>query len=513
MVSTAYRVGYSTLPVLDFSGGWNPRDAWSEVEDNELIDIMNFTLDKKGGLVKRLGLTRVNSGDQISNANNVKILYYSAALDKMFAQVDQDIYTSSDGGVTWGASIKNFSTNARIGFTDFLGKVVMIHPVDKVFTYDGATVTGPVANSPAGTAIAVWTNFLWSIGDPAQPSRVTRSDAGAITWPASPVTNDIRVKDDQALTAIGGGEGMDTQGRAGLLVFKEGSTYRIHDVSDGAYTVMDYNFGASGPMCVTTNNGMTGAISRRGLILMRGDESVPVLASYKIEPLFHASQLTFSQAANMCAGNIEDRMVFSLPWDGSTTNNLTLEYHPNLEWVVPHDFGVTSFTSYTKNTRKLYGGKIGSGASTYGYIFDVFSGGSDDGSAIACRAQTKWFEPNGGSSTRFRRAVVNGRGSFQLYVKHDYDTGQGEGFPIDIQGTGAVWGTAVWGTDTWATTIAQDYQEIFSLGVARAISFEIQETSSLTFQGVPFLDTGASETQGSVSFYGIIADMVTLGRS
>ena len=507
------RQSYSTLPVLDFSGGWNPRDAWSEVEDNELIDIMNFTLDKKGGLVKRLGLSRLNSGDQISTANNVKYLYYSAALDKVLAQVDNDVYVSGDGGITWGASIKNFSTSARVAMTDFLGKVVMIHPVDRAFSYDGATVSGPIANSPAGSILAVWTNFLWSAGDPAQPSRLTRSDPGAITWPASPVSNDLRVKDDQALTAIGGGEGMDTQGRAGLLVFKEGSTYRVHSVSDAAYTVMDYTFGASGPMCVTTNNGMTGAICRRGIILMRGDESVPTLASYKIEPLFHSTQMTFAQSSNMCAGNFEDRMVFSLPWDGSTTNNLTLEYHPNLEWIVPHDFGVTSFASYTKNTRRLFGGKVGTGASDFGYVYDVFVGGDDDGADITCRAQTKWFEPNGGSSIRFRRAVINGRGTFNLYVKHDYDTGQGEVFPISIQGTGATWGSAIWGTDTWATTIAQDYQEIFSLGVARAISFEVQETSSSTFLGVPFLDIGSADEQGGVSLYGIIADMVTLGRS
>ena len=306
---------------------------------------------------------------------------------------------------------------------------------------------------------------------------------------------------------------MDTQGRAGLLVFKEGSTYRVHSVSDGAYTVVDYSFGASGPLAVTTNNGVTGAISTRGIIIMRGDESVPTLASYKIDPLFRPDQLNFAYRSGMAAGNFQDRMVFSLPWNSSTTNNLTLEYHPNLEWTVPHNFGATSFTSYTKNTNKLYGGKVGTGSSTYGYVLNVFTGGADDGAAIACRAQTRWFEPNGGSSVRFRRAVINGRGSFQLYVKRDYDTGQGEVFPIQIQGTGATWGSAVWGVDKWNATIVQDYQEIFSLGVARAISFEIQETSSTTFSSVPFLDTGASETQGAVSFYGIIADMVTLGRS
>ena len=510
---TAQRAGYASLGVTDFAGGWNARDAWGEVEDNELIDMLNFSLDQRGSLIKRLGLTKLNGSDQIVNTGNVQNLYYSAALDSVIAQVGDSLYKSTDGGVNWSASFKTFTTSARCGMVDFLGVLVIIHPVDNTFSYNGTTVTGPIANSPDGNAIAVWQNALWSIGDPAQPSRLTRSDLGAVTWPASPITNDLRVKDDQALTAIGGGEGMDTEGRAGLLVFKESSTYRVHSLTDGAYTVVDFNYGASGPLCVTTNNGMTGAISRRGLIVMRGDDSVPTLASYKIDPLFRANQLTFAQTANMCAGNYEDRMVFSLPWDSSTVNNLTLEYHPNHEWIAPHGFGCSAFTSYTKNTRKLYGGKVGTNSGTFGYVFDVFSGGSDDGTAIACRAQTKWFEPHGGSEVRFRRAVINGRGNFTLYVKLNYDTGQGEGFPISIEGSGAVWGTAVWGVDTWGTNLQQEYQEIFSLGHGRAVSFEVSESSSSTSLGIPLLDDGAAETLGAIALYGINVDMVTLGRS
>lgn len=198
-----FRTGYTVLSITDFSGGWNPRDAWGEVEDNELVDVMNFSIDQKGSLVKRLGLDRVNDADQIVDTGNVQNLFYSAAIDALIAQVGADLYKSTDGGSTWGASFKTFTTSARAAMVDFLGKVVIIHPVDSAFHYDGATVTGPIANSPDGSAIAVWNNALWSVGDPAQPSRVTRSDLGAITWPASPVTNDIRVKDDQALTAIG----------------------------------------------------------------------------------------------------------------------------------------------------------------------------------------------------------------------------------------------------------------------------------------------------------------------
>lgn len=505
--------GYSSLPIQDFSGGWNPQDAWSKVEDDELIDMINISLDKKGGMVKRLGTTKVNPSGQISSAGSVQSLHYSAAIDTVLAQIGTQLFKSTDGGVSWTASIKTFTTADPVGMVDFLGKVVVIHKVDRTFSYDGTTFAGPIANSPAGTSITVWQNALWSGGDPALPSTLTRSDLGNITWPASPVTNQLRVKDDQPITAVGGGEGMDTEGRDGFLVFKEASTYRVHNLADAAYTVVDFQFGASGPKSITTNNGVTGAISRRGIIIMRGDASEPLLASHKLSPLFRRQNLSFTQSHLMAAGNFEDRMIFSLPWDGSTTNNLTLEYHPSYEWIVPHSCSASAFTSYTKNTRALYGAKIGTDASTHGYVLDFFTGGSDDGADISCRAQTKWFEPNGGSSIRFRRAVVNARGIFSLFVKRDYDSGVGELFPISIQGQGGIWGSATWGVDTYGINVQQDYQEIFSLGVGRSISFEIQESSSITASSTPFLDDGAAETLGAISLYGINTDMVPLGRS
>ena len=45
------------------------------------------------------------------------------------------------------------------------------------------------------------------------------SDLGAVTWPAAPIYVDVRVKDDEWLTAIGGGAGLDVLGRDGLLVW------------------------------------------------------------------------------------------------------------------------------------------------------------------------------------------------------------------------------------------------------------------------------------------------------
>lgn len=45
-----------------FDGGLNLRDAPGEVKDNESPDMMNMTLDERGGVVKRLGFQRDNEG-------------------------------------------------------------------------------------------------------------------------------------------------------------------------------------------------------------------------------------------------------------------------------------------------------------------------------------------------------------------------------------------------------------------------------------------------------------------
>lgn len=503
-----------TLPITDFSGGWNPRDAWSQVADNESPDMLNVTLDQRGGIAKRLGLTKLNGSDQIVNTGNVQSLYYSSAIDKMIAQVGTDLYTSTDGGVNWSASIKTFTTSARCHMVDFLGKVVIIHPVDTVFTYDGTTFSAAVANSPKGTCITVWQNALWSIGDSTNPSRVTRSDLGAITYPASPVTNDIRAINDKPLTAIGGGIGIDVQGRSGLMVYKEDSQYRIHASDTGAYSVMDLQFGASGPACITTNAGITVALCKRGVTATRGDGTAPVYVSSRQEPLFRESQITFSTAGTWQVGNFRDRVIMSLARDGAVVNNFTLEFHPSDGWFAPHSFGLSSMTNYTKNVNQLIGGKVGSAAASYGYVLNVFTGGSDDGSSITSRWQCRWFEPMRGSEARFRRLLVAGRGEFSLLVKKDYEMGLGISYTIDIGAQNAdLWGSSNWGSAYWSAEIAQEYDRIFSLGHGRSISFEVQETSTTSATGITLLDDGAAETVGAWSLYGLYLDVVSLGQS
>jgi hypothetical protein len=497
-----------TLSITDFSGGWNPRDAWSAVADNELPDALNVTLDERGGITKRLGLTKYNSSQMGSDA--LENVYYSAALNLVIAQQGTTLYKSTPGSGTF-SSFHTLSAGGRCCFVDFNSRLVFANSTDAFRQYDGTTVSAAISNAPVATTAAVWQNAIWSAGS-AVATRVTRSDLGTYTWPASPVTVDIRAKDDKPITCIGGGAGMDTQGRDGMFVWKEDSFYRLHDSATGAYTVVDLTYGAGGPLAVTTNQGITCAIGNRGVIAVRGGEDAPVVVSEKLSPVFRDTQLNMTQQANLVAANYRDRMVFSLARLGSTANNMTLEFHPTQGWFVPHSFGLACATTLEKTGASTRASKLYGGAAASGYVYDVFTGGSDDGSSIAGRFQMRWMELNNGNKVRYRKLIVNGRGTFGLYFKTDYASGAGELFPVRIEGTGALWGSAAWGDgSTWASDVFQDYAEMYSLGWGRSFSIECQETSTTSASGPRLLDDGTAETIGAFSVYGFNLQFERLG--
>lgn len=500
-----------TLNISDFSGGWNPRDAWSAVADNELPDALNVTLDERGGVVKRLGLTKYNASQMGSDV--LENLYYSPTLNLIIAQQGTTLYKSTPGTGTF-ASFHTLGSADRACFVDFLGKVMFANANDVFRSYDGASVSAAIANAPKAITASVWQNAIWSAGDPANLTRVTRSDLGAITWPASPVYVDIRIKDDKPITCIGGGTGMDVQGRSGVLVFKDDSTYRLHDSATGAYTALDLAYGAGGPLAVVTDQGITCAVSARGIIGMRGDDSEPTILSAKVEPLFRDTQLNMTQQANMVAGRYRGRMVFSFARIGSNANNITLEMHPVQGWIVPHSFGLAAATVLEKSGASTRVSKLYGASSSAGYVYDVFTGGSDDGAAISARFQMRWIEPASGNAVRFRRLVPNGRGTFNLFFKRNYDSSSGELFTVSIEGTGVDWGGgSLWGGGAvWSSEIFQDYgQPIFSLGWGRSFSIEVQEVSTSSATGPKLLDDGTADSTGAFSVYGFSIQYQPLG--
>lgn len=498
----------SQLDLRDFSGGWNLRDSPSEVAKNESPDCLNVSVDERGGVVKRLGMSRLGSS---SLAGVGQMVYYSQTLQVTLVQVGAALYKTTD--FTTLTLVGTFSTSARLACVDFNGSVVLLHKADGVYTYDGTTLTSR-NTTVKGTCLAVWQNKVWAGGDPVNQSRVWWSNLGdATAWTTASAFVDIRDKDSAAITALGVGQGMDVAGRPGLLVFKEESTYRINSSSTGSYTTLHAHAGAAGPACVTDLNGLTVALCKIGLYMTDG-VNPPKEMSRKVSPLFRDDQLDFSNLAIACAGVKGDRMLFSMPrrigGSAQASNNFTLEFSPTEGWIVPHSFGLADMTSYAKQAAKLYGL-----SPTTAFAWEVFKTGADDGAAIACHYQTPWFEPTAGGKCSYNRLRVAGRGTFSMYVRGDYSLGQGSLRGISIVGSGFVWNdaAAIWNAPgvLWGPSAYEGYQHAWGLGIYRSVSLYLSESSTLSALGPKLQGDGSAPEVGAFALYELNLQFVPLG--
>ena len=496
-----------TAQFRDFSGGLNLRDAPIMLAPNETPDCLNVQFDERGGVVARKGLTKDNATDTIgSGSDNIVNGFYSAVLGYEVFQVGAELWarTAADtySEVTRAASANAFTTSARCSFADFAGNLVMVHPVDGILVYSGSSNITVASATPVGTCCAVWQNKLWV----ASGNQVSWSNAGtAATWTG---TDTLRLRDlnDAGVTAL------VPMGGA-LVAFKRRSMHRIYDSTLGANTIVSADLGVVGPLAVTVLGELIYGFSEKGVIVTDG-LSEPRIVSDKIEPMFHPSQVAMGQLDRICAGQFEDRALFSFPGFGETYNDRTIEVDTSTgAWGV-HDFGASCFVVSLASARLVLVAAPGSGSGVR-HVYKVFDGTTDDGTAIASRWRSAPLDLGGMGLVRVRRALLAGRGDPDLYVYRDFASG-GEQFAIDfVQDGVATWGSFKWGDGTkWGSGSAHEvYDDAYSLGTCRAIQLELRASGS-TVLSVPQLlsGLGQAETIGAWAFYGATLDYVPLGR-
>ena len=491
----------ATLRLDDFSGGLNLRDAPSELAPTESPDMLNVTLDERGGVVKRLGILK--DGSMSAFAADGANLFYSNVLGQLVLQEGVNVRKRTGAGAF--TLVKAFSTAARVTFADFNGKLLMLHPVDGLFNYTpGGTLAGPHGGANIkGNAIAVWQNKVWvaSAG-----VRLYFSVPGDETdWAGTGSGSvDLREVDDAPLTAL-------SIGRGALLAWKVTSFYRVNDSTTGAFTTIDSDTGCPGAIAVATLEGTAAVCNERGVFVTDGLTPL-VEVSRKLSPLFSPQQLVLTALDKISAGVSPDgRFLFSFRRAGATVNDLTLEYDPRLGWIVPHGFGASAFAVLTGADDTLYHLDPG----TVRLLYKTFSGGSDNGAAIACRFQTPWIKPAGGYRVRLQHLRVSGLGAFSLFLRTDYENSGGSYFPLNLSrtGSGFVWGSGVWGVGLWGSDVYDKSADVWPRKIARALSFRIEESSILSTTGPAPLGGGAAPEVGPVALYGLLGDLTQLERS
>ncbi len=451
-----------------FPGGLNIRDQAGELSQEELADSMNVTIDERGALMKRLGYTRryasaVGSG-LVSN------LYSWNSRGYLIAQIGTGMHR--DGG----AAFYTWTTPARVGMCEYLGNLIMIHPVDGVRMFDGTTVTGPFANFPVGSTCAAWQNKCFFAGDPTNPSKFMWTDIGVMTMNVNNF-NQLREKDNSIITCLAGASGLDVSGRPGLLAFKGDSAYRIFDATTGAYNTIDASIGCSSNISAVSAYGRTYVLNERGIYFTNGVDPMQE-ASSKIETLFQPGKINQLRDDLFCAGKYQDRLYFSLPRTGQAFNSLVVEINPVSGWAMTHSDAASAYASVGHGAMEMV---MGSPVNA-GMIYDSHRGGSDDGAAIASYAESGWLIPSFANKVNVRRARFIGDGAFNVTLLRDFESGPGAvAMPVNIGRSAATYDDTFAEYDTdddYGPDAFQGHQDFYSVAKCREFAIRIEETSS-----------------------------------
>ncbi len=357
----ARRSGGSTQVVYmdDFSGGVNYIESPYTLPQPFLPPgAFNVTIRGRQ-LVSRFG-TRL-AGTLTATG---QYIFYSSRLNLFFSQEGTGFYkytiSATNQALSARTNVTTFTTSAKCMAVEFAGVLVVVHPVDGVFTYDGTTWTNR-STTVKGTCIATWQNKAWVAGDSSNPSRVWWSNAGTPnTWTTSTDFVDVREVDDRAVTAIGGGNGMDVVGRPSLNVFKTNSVYRIYSSSTGAYTTLDGWRGATGSESVTSAQGTIYFCNYYGIYRIDNDRVVTLS-----DPIRPAWDVGTQYANQYTAWTSWDRVYFSNLGSQSTEDasyanrRLYWELVPERAAWFPHGFtqsgGTAAFNAPISATRFIKG--------------------------------------------------------------------------------------------------------------------------------------------------------------
>lgn len=498
---------FGTMSVRDFHSGLNLRDAQGQLQDSETPFAWNATLDERGGVAKRLGYQKWNTTPYNSAAINS--IYYSAAANTLIVKSGTDLFS----GVS-SVARKTFTTTDRVGFADFNNYVYAIHPIDGLWRSKDGMVWELVADAPNGSTICAWQNRLVSAGDPIHKYRLSACAIGDPTdWTTTAGHgwfNNVQEKDSQPIVCVAGAPGVDIAGAPGLLVFKRRSTYRVFDANDGSYQTLDGLVGAASAVSVVTYQGTTIVLSERGIFTTDGTQRLQAVGSLE-EPLWRPNQVAYDKLDNWCAGVSGDHIKFSLTRTGESVNDLALEFHPAVGWVTPGSNAMSGYAAYGRYTDKM----LGSSPTVTGQVYALDQTGSDDGTEIYSVFQSKFFEPAAGRNARLRHLRLLSRGDFTLDIRPDYKFGETLSFPVTNHTLdGVPYGDAdtIYGdSDTvYAHGRWHETSDFYSLGVAYAVSFRIEETSSNVSLKPQLLEAGRAPVAGAWALYGIDLAFVQL---
>jgi len=502
-----------SLETLDsFSGGLNLRSDQFNLSGDESPDLLNVTVDPRGGIKMRDGVDRRNPTALSADVQGLWGFYPdNVSNSAVMVNYDTKVAHSASGDFTDLTGI-----TARTAGTRVYG--ITMNNISYGVSYDkpsfrwngttaadlGTTLDGTDGNFPQAQYVAFWNNFAFTANTyesaTAYKSRVRWSQANqAEKWAA----------DDYADIDIGESGGFIT-GLAPfgdrLLVFKTNGVFAITGFDSDSFQVQT----------ITQEVGMvalsTPAVAPNGCYFWNGEDGVYLYNREqffylfdKLDPAIRDGRITFTAPPQLAWGN--NKLYASVDWteDGATTRR-TLIFDPTLgqggAWVTSDiDAGPMAAFRPPSGRPKVLAGCVAATGSVIDLedeqnrTSDRYTGSTE--THITSYFVTRWVtgrNPIVKKRWGKPRMVTLAESSITMPVQvyKNYDKAeQSMSFDVNITGrtSTSVWDTAKWDDadpdsdyyaawDAIASNLVADVKRLPTLGTARSVSMKVNGPST-----------------------------------
>jgi len=458
--SLAQKVTAVTASVPSPIGGWNKRDAFGEMNENDAVTLVNvFPLPTK--CIVRYGHTRFSTGlpAQVQSL----FAYQSGTTNKLFAVSNGGIYDITAGGAAPAASVSGLS-NSRWQYVNITtpggSYIICCNGADNVRSFDGTNWASPAITGVTSSTLVnvnLFKNRLWfcETGTLKAWYLPTQSIAGA----ANALDVSAFCQHGGYLVAIGtwtidAGYGVDDHL---VLVTSNGEVlvYRGTDPSSASTWALVGVWWLGQPIgrrCFVKYKGDLLLITRDGLLPLSG-----ALQSSRLNPrvaLTDKIQFAISEATSSYGGNF-GWCVLPYPQQNFLILNVPVTEGASQEQYVMNSItgAWTKFTGWSANCWEMLGDSIYFGAN--GYVGKAWNGNDDAGTAISFEAlQAFNYFGSRGRQKRFSmfRPTFQSNGTPTIYgnVNVDFDQSMASPQLAINQQTGAVWDSGTWDVSLWA---------------------------------------------------------------
>lgn len=501
-----------------FAGGLNLRADQFDLADNESPDMLNVSVDPRGGIAMRRGVDRRNPTAVSDDVKGIWGFHTDGATNQLMVNYGTAVAHSASGNFTALTNITARTSGSRVYGATFNNVAYGVSYDQVSFRWDGSTdadlgttLDGSAGNMPKAQHIAVWNNFVW-VGNTYESGdtkfRLRWSNLNdAEKWSASDFVDIDKGEHGDYIT------GLVPHGDR-LVVFKNNSAYAVFGFDSDSFQVVtlsnsvgsvDLSSPVSTPYGVFTWHG------HEGVYLYDGERFHWVFS--KLQPAIDDGRITFTNPPQLAWAN--NRLYVSVDWtaSGAATVRRTLVYDPSLggggAWTTSDiDAGPLYAYRPPNSTPIVVAGCVTNTGSVIHIDAEdtrVTDRYVSTETHIDSHFTTSWVTAkNPIVKKRWGKArmVTLAKSSITLGVQvyRDFDKAQAyKTFDVEIAGrdSTSVWDIAQWNDGNWAAdaeVTISDVKRLPTIGTAQAVSMRIDgpkltdntwEVNALAFTYVP----------------------------